>query len=215
MLCRFLFRLALAGLICWNGLIVQPPSFLNSLRKSRQTPPQGQTPLTRKAFYELAERCHTYALELATHDQTRVSLKHCHQFNAWLAELKNYDRLARPLATLEGARPIARWQVMVLGAVIGLILMLALPGRVERVLASAITYGYFLSLILLYFVPERLYGTTIELIEAKVLRVVEALEHLLQTNELGLTEAAFFRAKENLAVARRELRQQIDLAHRY
>lgn len=177
-------------------------------------PPQGQTPLTRKAFYEQAERCHAYALELAKHDQMRVSLKHCHEFNAWLGELKSYDKLMRPLATLDGARPIARWQVMVLAVVVGVIMLFALPSLMARELATAIIYGYFFSLILLYFVPERLYGTTIELIEAKVLRVVDALDHLLQSNELGLTEAVFFRVKDNLEAARRELRQQIDLAHR-
>jgi hypothetical protein len=44
--------------------------------------------------------------------------------------------------------------------------------------------------------------------------VVDVLDELLHTKELGLTEAAFFRVKENLEEARRELREQIDLAHR-
>lgn len=170
--------------------------------------------MTRKDFYDLAERCREQALELARHDQMRVSLKHCHEFNAWLSELKSYDRLMRPLASLDGARPISRWQVMVLAAVVGVIMLFALPTMMGRELASAVIYGYFFSLLLLYFVPERLYGTTIELIEAKVLRIVDVLDRMLQTNELGLTEAAFFRVKENLEAARRELRQQIDLAHR-
>jgi hypothetical protein len=165
-------------------------------------------------LYDLAEHCRGYAQELARHEQTRVYLQHCHEFNGWLAKVKSYDLLARPLATLKPARPIARWQVMVLAGVLGIILILALPGRVERGLSSAITYGFFLSLILFYFVPERLYGTTIELLEAKVLRVVDALDQLLHTTELGLTEAAYFRVKENLESARRELREQIDLAHR-
>jgi hypothetical protein len=89
-----------------------------------------------------------------------------------------------------------------------------LPGRVDRNISSASIYGYFLLLVVFYFVPERLYGTTIELLEAKVLRVVDALDQLLHTTELGLTEAAYFRVKENLETARRELREQIDLAHR-
>lgn len=191
-------------------------SFLpNFLKPTRATPPsQGSQRLTRKELYELAARCRSYAQELARHDQTRVDLQHCHEFNHWLGKVKSYDLLARPLATLQPARPIARWQIMVLAGVMGVILIFALPGRVDRVLASAITSGYFLSLIMLYFVPERLYGTTIELLEAKVLRVVDALDQLLHTNELGLTEAAFFRVKENLESARRELREQIDLAHR-
>lgn len=171
-------------------------------------------PLTRKEFYELAAHCRTYAEELARHDQARVNLPHCHQFNQWLAKIRGYDLLAAPLATLQTARPIARWQIMALAGVVGLILLFALPGRVERPLASAVTSGYFLSMVLLYFVPERLYGTTIEMIEAKVLRVVDVLDQLLQAHELGLTEAAYFRVKENLEAARRELRDQIDLAHR-
>jgi hypothetical protein len=171
-------------------------------------------PLTRKELYDLAAHCRTYAEELARHEQSRVNLPHCHQFNGWLIQVKSYDLLARPLATLQPARPIARWQLLVLAGVIGLFLILALPGRVDRGMASAITSGYFLSMIIFYFVPERLYGTTIEMLEAKVLRVVDALDNLLQHAELGLTEAAYFRIKENLEAARRELRQQIDLAHR-
>ena len=188
------------------------PNFLKPTRSS--PPPQGTQRLTRKELYDLAAHCRTYALELARHEQTRVYLPHCHEFNNWLAKVKSYDLLARPLATLEPARPIARWQIMVLAGVVGVILVFALAGRVDRMLASAITSGYFLSMILLYFVPERLYGTTIELLEAKVLRVVDALDQLLHTKELGLTEAAYFRVKENLEEARRELREQIDLAHR-
>ncbi len=171
-------------------------------------------PLTRKEMYDLAVRCRGYAQELARHEQARVNLQHCFEFNVWLGKLKSYDLLARPLASLKAARPIPRWQVMVLAGVVGLILMLMLAGRVDRGLSSAITYGFFLSLVIFYFVPERIYGTTIELLEAKVLRVVDVLDQLLQSNELGLTEAAYFRVKENLEIARRELREQIDLAHR-
>jgi hypothetical protein len=171
-------------------------------------------PLTRKELYDLAAHCRTYAEELARHDQTRVNLHHCHEFNRWLAKLKSYDLLARPLASLLPARPVARWQVMVLAGVLGVILMLALPGRVDRGLSTAIIYGYFFTLIIFFFVPERLYGTTIELLEAKVLRVVDTLDQLLHTSELGLTEAAYFRVKENLEAARQELRQQIDIVHR-
>jgi hypothetical protein len=174
----------------------------------------GTLPLTRKELYDLAAHCRTYAQELARHEQSRVKLKHCHEFNQWLAKLKQYDMLARPLKNLQPARPIARWQIMVLAGVVGIILLFALPGRVDRGLSAFITSGYFLAMILLYFVPEGLYGTTIELLEAKVLRVVDALDDLLHNKELGLTEAAYFRVKENLEAARRELREQIDLAHR-
>lgn len=178
------------------------------------TPPAETTPLTRQAFYQLAEHCRDHAKELARHEQAHVSLKHCHEFNAWLAEIKRYDQLQRPLASLAAAWPIARWQVMVLGAVLGLVIFFSLAGRVDRGVAMLFFYGYFFLVIMSYFMPQWVYGTTIELLEAKVLRVVDALESLLQSGELDLTEAAFFRVKENLEEARRELRQQIDLAHR-
>ncbi|MCC6457318.1 MAG: hypothetical protein IT328_20355, partial [Caldilineaceae bacterium] len=41
-----------------------------------------------------------------------------------------------------------------------------------------------------------------------------SLEQMLQADELGFSEAAYFRVKENLESARRDLREQIDLAHR-
>ncbi len=103
---------------------------------------------------------------------------------------------------------------MVLGIVLGLVLMLALGGRAEPGLRSAFSYGYMFSLLLLFFVPERFYGTTIELLEAKVLRVVDALEQIHQAQDMGFSEAAYFVVKENLEGARRDLREQIDLAHR-
>jgi hypothetical protein len=188
------------------------PNFLKPTRSS--PPPPRKLPLTRKELYDLSARCRSYAQELARHEQSRVNLPLCHEFNTWLAKVKSYDLLTRPLASLAPARPIARWQIMVLAGVLGLILLLILPGRVDRNIASASIYGYFLALVIFYFVPERLYGTTIELLEAKVLRVVDALDQLLHNTELGLTEAAYFRVKENLETARRELREQIDLAHR-
>lgn len=182
--------------------------------QTRQGGDDSVVPLTRKEFYDLAQECREYAQDLARHEQHRVSLKHCNEFNVWLARVRRYDLLAPQLRDMAGARPIARWQVMTLFAVVGLVLMLALPGRVGGTFALMLPYGFFFSLILLIFVPERLYGTTIELLEAKVLRVVETLEQLLMNKELGFTEAAFFQVKENLEEARKELRQQIDLAHR-
>ncbi len=41
-----------------------------------------------------------------------------------------------------------------------------------------ILYSILFSTILLFFVPERLYGMTIELLEGKVLRIVGALEQI-------------------------------------
>jgi hypothetical protein len=196
----------------------QPTFWQKLLRSSplsvRPSSPPETIRLTRKEFYTLAEQCRAYAAELARYEQSRVSLKHCHAFNLWLATVKRYDLLARPLADMGAARPIARWQVLTLAILVGVIAMLALAGRVGGGLHTTLTYSYFFSLVIFYFIPERLYGTTIELLEAKVLRVVDALDHLLTGQELGFTEAAFFRVKENLETARRELREQIDLAHR-
>ncbi|HRW06032.1 MAG TPA: hypothetical protein P5121_13090 [Caldilineaceae bacterium] len=172
------------------------------------------TVLTRSAFYALAEYCRDYALELAAHDQTRVNLQQCHQFNQWFRQVRNYPELASSLRSLKSARPIARWQVMTLAAVCGVVLFFALGSRFPRLTHLFFVSGYFFLLIGLYFVPERLYGTTVEQIEGKVLRVVDTLETLLMSGSMEFTEAAFFQVKENLQVARRELRQQIDLAHR-
>jgi hypothetical protein len=76
-----------------------------------------------------------------------------------------------------------------------------------------LTLGLTGTLVLLFFLPESLYGTTVELLEGKVLRIVEILEDLLFSQKMGLTEAVFFQVKENLESARHELRQQIHLAH--
>lgn len=172
------------------------------------------TPLTRRDFYQLAERCHAYALELANYDQTRVNLAQCQHFNAWLRHLKRYDRLAPALRTLRPAIPVARWQLLILGCMMGVVIWLALQARSYRLLATSFVTSYTLFLCFFYFLPERFYGTTIELIEGKVLRIVEILESLLQQGDLDFTEAAYFQAKAHLQAARTELRQQIDLAHR-
>ena len=185
-----------------------------SMQPSESTTDVTPQTLTRSAFYRLTEFCRDYALELAQHDQTRVNLRQCHQFNAWFADVRSYAPLAEKLQAIKGARPIARWQVMILAIVFGLLLSLALGTRLPRLANASFLTGYFFLLIILYFVPERLYGTTIEMIEGKVLRVVDTLESLLMAGEMGFTEAAFFQAKENLQSARKELRQQIDLAHR-
>ena len=172
-------------------------------------------PLTRKEFYELAGQCRARAQELARHDQNRVSLKHCYEFNQWLPQVQSYDLLAPYLATLRPARPIARWQVFILAAVAGLIGILLFGRGLDQAMRSMLLYGFLFSLLIFtFFVPERLYGTTIELLEGKVLRVVDALERVLQSEDLEFSEAAYFRVKEDLQVSKRELRQQIDLAHR-
>ncbi len=168
--------------------------------------------LTRKEFSDLAKTCRAHALDLARLDQHRVSLRHCYDLNPWFAKVKMYEPLRGALHSLRPARPISRWQVMALGAAVGLLALIALPASEPRL--RLLVYGYTFGLILLYFVPERIYGTTVEMLEGKVLRVVEALEGVLQSGEMGFTDAVFFQVKENLDEARRELRQQIDLAHR-
>jgi len=171
-------------------------------------------PLRRKEFYELTIFCRSYALELARFDQDRVNLTECYRFNTWLVQLKNYDRLAKSLRDLQPARPIARWQIMVLLVVAWLVMGLALTGRADRTWTTAILTGMAGLIIVNLFIPESLYGTTIELLQGKVLRVVDLLLEILNGGSLELSEAVFFRARENLLTAREELRQQIDLAHR-
>ncbi|HRJ43369.1 MAG: hypothetical protein KJZ86_01090 [Caldilineaceae bacterium] len=171
------------------------------------------TELTRKEFYQLAIECRERALDLARHDQHRVDREQCRRFNSWLVELKRYTRLQSAVGKMPPARPITRWHVMT-GALVLWLLVVFFAGdqmgnNGQRVL-SVILAGM---LILIYFLPERLYGTTVELLEGKMLRVVETLEAILQSQEMQFTEAAYFQVKENLQIARQELRQQIHLAH--
>ncbi len=171
-------------------------------------------PFTPRAFYDLAADCRTYASELARHDPHRVVLPQCHAWNDWLRSLRRYDRLEPRLRGIGRARPVARWQVATLTLLLWLILSLVLAGR-GRTLGSALLLNSMVLLFITYYmVPERLYGTTIEEIEGKLLRVVQTLEEMLLRGEIALTEAAYFKAREHLEHARRELREQIDLAHR-
>jgi hypothetical protein len=194
-------------------MLVLPPESRASSTTQTSPPPRPLTPLNRREFFRLTERCREYAYELARYDQSRVDLAQCQRFNNWLPELREFDLLEPALRGLKPARPVARWQVMVLASVLGMVLLLFLSSRGVR--TTGYSFAFFLGLLILYFVPERLYGTTIELLEGKVLRVVDALDHLLLHGNLDFSEAAFFQARENLEVARRELRQQIDLAHRW
>lgn len=169
--------------------------------------------LTRKEFYDLAIECRERALELARHDQHRVVPAQCQEFNRWLAQLKRYERLDDAVGQMPPARPITRWHVMGLVALAWLLFVL-FTGQ-QLTLTGQRALGFVLAgiMILIYFLPERLYGTTTELLEGKVLRVVETLEKILLSQEMEFTEAAYFQVKENLATARKELRQQIYLAH--
>ncbi|MEM7534875.1 MAG: hypothetical protein AAF639_22045 [Chloroflexota bacterium] len=173
--------------------------------------------LTRNEFYRLAEYCRDYASELAGQDQHRVHLQHCYRFNHWLLTIRQYDLFPASVKDLSFARPIARWQVLTLTLLIYLFLLLILPSQFSPQLNEVIRRGMLAFaiplLIIGYLLPERLYGTTIELLESKVLLIVESMERLLQSGELEFTQAAFFKTKKNLEAARMELRQQIHLAH--
>lgn len=172
------------------------------------------TELTRKEFYELADQCRERALELALFDQNRVNRKQCQQFNAWLARLKTYDQLAIAVQDISAARPVTRYDLMAGAVILWVLALILLRGQLGVASNRILAFGVWGLVILLYFLPESLYATTVELLEAKVLRVVEALEALLVSQEMEVTEAVFFKIKENLNTARRELRQQIHLAHR-
>ena len=171
-------------------------------------------PLTRKEFYDLAMQLRDYAATLASHEPHRVVLKQCHYFNQWLADVRRFDALAPHLADMKRARPVARWQIMTLYAVLWLFTYLWSIGRVEGMTQLLLLNGMAFGFILLIFIPEGLYGTTIEEIEGRVLRVVQTMEGMLARDEVHFTEAAFFQARDALKQAHYELRQQIDLAHR-
>ena len=94
---------------------------------------------------------------------------------------------------------------MVLLGVLWVILWFALPGRADRGLTAAMLVGAMGTFVVMFFLPESIYGTTMELLDAKVLRVVESLQVLLNNGSMDFTEAVYFRAKENLTAAREEL----------
>ncbi len=118
---------------------------------SRSTTP---VPFTRKELYDLSIFCHDYALELARYDQHRVNLKECYRFNAWLARLKTYDRLAPLLAPIRPARPVARWQILVILTLVWGILLLALPNYLSRNWTIVFVSSVAFTGIALLFVPE-------------------------------------------------------------
>lgn len=180
----------------------------------RRTPSPPPLPLDRKAFYELAAECRAYAAELANFDQHRVNLKQCHRFNAWLAHVRRYDKLAPHLATMAAARPMSRWQIITLMIAVWMIMALALPGQVSQQWTMLLIGSWLLTIVAAFFIPEAFYGTTTELLEAKVLRVVDTLLEILNSGAMEFTEAAHFKVRDDLLAARAELRLQIDLAHR-
>ena len=176
--------------------------------------PPTPLPFTRKEFYELSALCRDYATELAGRDPRRIHLAESRRMNTWLRQLKRHERLGPRIADIKAARPIARWQVATLTGVLWLLLYLYAATRGAQMTAILILNGSILLILAFYMIPERVFGTTIEGLEGKLLRVVEALEEMLVAGEMGFSEAAYFQARDNLAAAHAELRQQIDLAHR-
>lgn len=171
--------------------------------------------LTRKAFYDLAIQCRDLAQELARHEQDQVDVALCRRFNQWLPQLLAYDPLRTALPNLTPARPLTRNRLF--GAITLASILMALVFRepLGRLFLFVLISTVTVTAITLFLLPVRFYGTTVALIEGKVLRVVNVLEIMLMAGDLGFTEAAFFAAKENLTIARSELRQQIHLAQRW
>jgi len=174
----------------------------------------GPLPLTRKIIYDLSLELRQWASDLARCDPSRVNLQECHRFNAWLRKIRGHETLATQLVGMKGARPVARWQVLTLLVVAWGVVALALLGRVERNVMVVVLNGAVFSLLAVSMAPAAFFGTTVEQLEGKLLRVVELLEAMLSDNSPGFSEGAYFSTRANLEAARRELREQIDLAHR-
>lgn len=167
--------------------------------------------LTRKEFYQLAHDCREYALRLATHDQDSVDRKVCHEFNRFRERVATYDQLEKTAASMEPARPVTRWLVITITLAIWLVCVL-----IATLVLTQLSAGLLLGLttILIFtvlMVPPRLYGTSVEAVEGRVLLVVEKLQAMLQADELDFSEAVFFQVRDLLREANAELRQQVYL----
>ncbi len=167
--------------------------------------------LTRKEFYDLAHDCREYAMRLATHDQDSVDRLVCHEFNRFRERVATYDPLRATAASLGKARPVTRWLVIIITLAIWLVCVL-IATQFLTFLSAGLLLG--LTTILIFtvlMVPPRVYGTSVEAVEGRVLVVVEKLQAMLQTDELGFSEAAFFQVRDLLREANAELRQQVYL----
>ncbi len=169
--------------------------------------------LTRNEFYKLSRECREYALRLAKFDQRQVDRQVCNEFNQFLARVRTYDRLQPVAAKIVPARPLTRAMVMITYAVLNLVLMLVLSPLLGRLGMSVALSIFGFGLLIIFFVPPGWYGTSVEQIEGKVLRIVQALQGILEPNALELTEAVYFQVKEMLDEAAAELRQQVFLAN--
>jgi hypothetical protein len=171
------------------------------------------TELTRNEFYKLSRECRDYALRLAKYDQRQVDRQVCNEFNQFLARMRTYDRLQAVAAKIVPARPLTRAMVLITYAVLNLVLMFLLSPALGGLGMSVALSIFGIGLLVIFFVPPGLYGTTVEQVEGKVLRIVQALQGILESNALELTEAVYFQVKETLDEAAAELRQQVFLAN--
>ena len=170
--------------------------------------------LTRNEFYKLSQECRDYARRLALHDQQRVERPLCLECNQFLARVQAYDLLQRRLQDVRPARPVTRGLVMTVFLIVSFLLAVLVLPSVSRGVMTGYSVAWPLLALAVFLVPPTFYGTSVEQIEGKVLRVVEALQVILEKNELGVTEAVFFSIKEMLEEAHNELYQQVSLAHR-
>jgi hypothetical protein len=102
---------------------------------------------------------------------------------------------------------------MVVGSVLAIWLILGVVGIRWIAQVGTFTYlsiGLFLTLGV-FVIPPRLYGTSVETIEGRVLVVTQALQAILERGELDFTEAAYFTVRDVLREAASELRQQVYL----
>jgi hypothetical protein len=168
--------------------------------------------LTRSEFYKLSHQCLDYARRLATHDQDEVNRELCREYNQFLDHVRSYDLLRQPLARLRPARGITRW--MVLSAVLLVWLLLSVVGsQFFGQLSLMLLLGISTMLIfMVYLVPPAAYGTPVEQIEGGVLAVVTELQKILSSEQLNLSEAAYFVVRDVLQEASDELRQQVYLS---
>ncbi len=171
------------------------------------------TVLTRNEFYKLSQACRDYARRLAVHDQQKVDRQLCLECNQFLAQAQAYDLLRDGLKAIRPARPLTRGLVMTAFFIVSFLLaLLILPG-LSRDAMTFYSIAWPLVALGIFMVPPSFYGTSVEQIEGKILHMVEALQAILNKNQLDVTEAVFFTIKEMLDEAHNELYQQIYLAH--
>ena len=177
--------------------------------------PTSPVPLTRKEFYDLTVYCRTYAADLARFDQHRVNLKECNRFNTWLTQVKRYDKLNAALRDLAPARPIARWQIMVLLArAVGDPVVCAARPRRSRPDGGHAGRRRWARLSSCSSCPSPCTARRWNCSTPRSCAWSMPCWNCSTTASMDFTEAVYFRAKENLTAAREELRLQIDLAHR-